>query len=614
MSAALTENDLFGALRGYASTLEVQYMIEEEVRRFQEKVLPRLLAEAMSTTPTSASAPPPPSRTGAVAAGSAPDSEWVQTFLQAHVDDVLGRRLPGMIAEEVQRQLRRADAGAPPESNADAAPAVSPPREEAAAPAAGGRARAGLPPLPPSPPRPPLRDTVAAGAERGPAKHQRDEALPAALSSAQEEGRRQRERILSAIADVEHQVNGMQRDLNEAMHQQRLSRCRLEYLCESLQNSGADAAGLATPPPLFNALEQALDDRQADQVRAHLASAVQCLLRAPAEARGDGVADAAERPVAHAGAAPQLSARSPTRLRHDAPSSALATAVRDTTTTTAVVQRAAPAPSSTGTSGLPRSSPVSPPSPPPTAPSSTPTARTLTYAHHTVTTATRTAATTATTTSGTTGGVATSAAAVAQPPAKSVRSITTRGAAAAVAAKAASPPPSASPPAESLPSASITASAGAPPPPPALRQRSREPQDDAAAVAPVTRPAPTPRDCVDPRTRERARHGAGGAQPTNGTPRTVVLGIDAVNVPSGVLPGALGRQGAVRVQAVAPHQLADRAGVCRGDVLLVVNQHPVGSCEQLRDVLAAVPPAQSLVAVDLYRHTAHQILSVTLEL
>lgn len=96
--------------------------------------------------------------------------------------------------------------------------------------------------------------------------------------------------------------------------------------------------------------------------------------------------------------------------------------------------------------------------------------------------------------------------------------------------------------------------------------------------------------------------------------RPITLGIDAVNVPPGVLPDALGKHGAVRVQSVSPRQLAEKAGVCRGDIFLSVDHRRVRSCEQLRDVLSLVPPQQDAVAVELYRHTAHQIITVLLRL
>lgn len=685
MSAPLTENDLFGALRGYASTLEVQYMIEEEVKKFQEKVLPRLLTEALaakspapSTTATTArdangaggvsdapanngqaagaavassplrlsSSSPSASPVAGVglAAPHTPDAEWAQTFIKAHVEDALSRCLPTMIAAEVQRQLRGAS---------DAAAAV----------VAAARSRVGLPPLPPSPPRPPLappRDGTAATAPAADAAlgsslahtHHRD----ADGAPAQDEGRRQRERILGAIADIEHQVNGMQRELNVVLQQQQRTRCRLESLCDALEPPAPAAPGHTAgaaetaSESLCTALERALDEREVSVVRTRLATALVGLLPAPAPAppppsarptlsanasATDAMESSGQWPsVSHATVVsllpptppatgpirdgpPRLSLRSPARLHRDP--GATSPLAAPLASGPAFLNTVAPRVSSPLRS--PSQTSPSPPAVPPfhAALSSSVTARTLDFAR--------------------TDAAATTAAAVL--PARPVRAITTRGAARDGASSAV---------AASLPQ-SVTTS---PSPPPALRRPTRLPSDDAsaaaaAAAAAAAPPTLTPRERTGSDTRGRATTAAAATGTTapprrtsqgsfppplaamrgsptklSGSPlnsptrprggRAVVLGVDAVNIPAGMLPGALGRQGAVRVQSVAARQLAERAGIYRGDVLLSVDRRAVRSCEELRDVLAAVPLSQSAVAVELYRHTAHQIITVTLRL
>ncbi|TPP51576.1 hypothetical protein CGC20_35975 [Leishmania donovani] len=620
MSAPLTEHNLFSALREYASRLEVQYMIEEEVKKFQEKVLPRVLSEAFATASHAAAAEStasgdaagaasrtvsssPLSKTAAPSHATAtPNSDWVRTFLKAHVDDVLSRQLPPMIVREVQQQLRNANGSALAPSSSSG----SPPCGESSVPAAAARARAGLPPLPPSPrsSRSPPCETTPVPAGRITPEHRgggnRDLTLLA--SAADDEGRRQRKQILNAIADIEHQLQGVQRELDEVVHQQRLSRCRFEYLCETLHGTGLSSAAESTPSSLCVALEQALDDRKADVVRARLAAMLQGLLPPPAEphsgkgaeirneaalTRGsspslapqDGrllsasLASAKSYAVPSSGhnTPPQLLDRSPSCLRGDAQSSPLVT-------TGAVEAPPAQPPYS---SGMP---PVN------SAPAS---ARTLTYARH--------------------GDASAAVAGAVRPAAAALsrahRSITTRGTAASAAAAKACADPS-------------------------MRERaardthattSMRMADSCATGATTT--APTA-NCTDPSNacfRSSLYHSVASSSITSvaspreaaaagGAPRAMVLGIDAVDIPPGVLPGALGRQGAVRVESVTPLQLAERAGVCRGDVLLSVANRPVGSCEQMRAALAAVRATQTPVTLEVYRHTIQEIVFITLQM
>ncbi|TPP46658.1 hypothetical protein CGC21_23825 [Leishmania donovani] len=592
MSAPLTEHNLFSALREYASRLEVQYMIEEEVKKFQEKVLPRVLSEAFATASHAAAAEStasgdaagaasrtvsssPPSKTAAPSHATAtPNSDWVRTFLKAHVDDVLSRQLPPMIVREVQQQLRNANGSALAPSSSSG----SPPCGESSVPAAAARARAGLPPLPPSPrsSRSPPCETTPVPAGRITPEHRgggnRDLTLLA--SAADDEGRRQRKQILNAIADIEHQLQGVQRELDEVVHQQRLSRCRFEYLCETLHGTGLSSAAESTPSSLCVALEQALDDRKADVVRARLAAMLQGLLPPPAEphsgkgaeirneaalTRGsspslapqDGgllsasLASAKSYAVPSSGhnTPPQLLDRSPSCLRGDAQSSPLVT-------TGAVEAPPAQPPYS---SGMP---PVN------SAPAS---ARTLTYARH---------------------GDASAAVAGAACADPSMRERAARDTHATTSMRMA---------------------------------------DSCATGATTT--APTA-NCTDPSNacfRSSLYHSVASSSITSvaspreaaaagGAPRAMVLGIDAVDIPPGVLPGALGRQGAVRVESVTPLQLAERAGVCRGDVLLSVANRPVGSCEQMRAALAAVRATQTPVTLEVYRHTIQEIVFITLQM
>ncbi|CBZ24331.1 hypothetical protein, unknown function [Leishmania mexicana MHOM/GT/2001/U1103] len=660
MSAPLTEHNLFSALREYTSRLEVQYMIEEEVKKFQEKVLPRVLSEALTTashaaaaaestaggdaagaTSRNASSSPPFNTEAPSHATATPNSEWVRTFLKAHVDDVLSRQLPPMIVREVQQQLRNANGGGLAASSSSG----SPPGGESSVPPAAARARAGLPPLPPSPhpSRSPPRETTPVPAARSTPEHRGDGNRDVALlaPAADDEGRRQRKQILNAIADIEHQLQDVQRELNEVVHQQRLSRCRFEYLCETLQGTGLSPAAESTPSSLCVALEQALDNRKADVVRARLAAILQGLLPPPTEphsGRGaaihneaaltpgnssslapqDGrllsasLASAKSYAVPSSGhnTPPQLPDRSPSCLRGDVQSPPLVPS--------GAVEAPTPLPRNSS-----RMAPVN------SAPAS---ARSLTDARH---------------------GDASGAAAALS---KAHRSITTRGTAASAATtKAVSLPPP--------PSALVTTDETAPPPLPVLRQQSHARPDAGGAVS---RPAPLPQVCVDPSMRERAGRDthatasmgmadgsataatttvppANCTDPSNaclrsalyhsipsssinsiassreaaaagGTPRAVVLGINAMDILPGVLPGALSRQGAVRVESVTPLQLAERAGLCRGDVLLSVANRPVGSCEQLRAALTAVRATQPSVALEVYRHATQEIVFFTLQL
>ncbi|GET86431.1 hypothetical protein, unknown function [Leishmania tarentolae] len=651
MSAPLTENNLFSVLREYASRLEVQYMIEEEVKAFQKKVLPRILSEAFTTASDAAETtsqtflPPSFSAAAPSPAATIPDSEWVQTFLKAHVDDVLGRRLPSMIAQEVQQQLRNAVGGALAPSSLSG----SPPYDDSPVPVASARARAGLPPLPPSPhpsQSPPCETTPVSAGRRTP-EPQGDDNRDSTLgsSAAHDEGRRQREKILNAVADMDRQLKGLQREVDEVVHHQRLSRCRLEYFCETLQGTALSLGAESKPPSLCVALEQALDDRKTDVVRARLASILQGLLLLPTEPDSGRVADIHNETVFSYGGSSSL-APQVGRLSHNSLASVKADAVPSSSHETPLplqhrssscVHRDAQAPSLIATGAI-----EAPPAkslyssgmhPVNSAPTS---AHTLTDAPH---------------------GDASETAA---PLPKAQRSIKTRGTAASAATtKAVSPSPR---PSMQQSSALLTANETAPPPLPLLRQQSCAPLD---AGGTVSQSAPLTQMCADMSLRKRFSRGthetvsmqvsAGSATDVTSTPSPasctdharvcfrgsqcrrvpssstpvasprevatargappdVVLGIDAVDIPSGVLPGTLGQRGAVRVESVSPLQLADRSGVCRGDVLLSVNHRPVGSCEQLRTVLRALRATQLSVAVELYRHTIQEIIMITLHL
>ncbi|KAG5484945.1 hypothetical protein LSCM1_07020 [Leishmania martiniquensis] len=666
MCSHLTEHVLFTALREYASRLEVQYMIEEEVKKFQEKVLPRLLSEALATASHAAAAEPTAGglTAGAVtrrasspspspSASAAPshtsttlNSEWVQTFVRAHADDVIGRQLPLLISQEVQRQLRSVNERAQAASN-EAAPSPSPgspPRGEAA----GARARPDLPTLPLSPPRLPLappRERTAGLAEMCPGNLRSGETreITLAASTIHDEGRRQREQILNAIADIEHQLKATQRDLNGVVQQQQLSRRRLEYLFESLQGVGLSPTSESEPLSLCAALEQALDDRQADAVRARLATVLQGLLRHWTEARlGRGVG-AHDQDASTLGSSP-LPAPQADRLPY-APLASAKSYVMPRCSHYTPPQRLDHSPSRLhGDSPSPvriaADAAGAPPAQPQHMPGRAPadlalmSERSLACALY--------------------GDAGAS-------PSRAKRSSKTRGTVASLAVAQAAPSPAL--PSAPEPPAFRTASATSPSSSPSAAQHSRA-QPDADETA--SRLASPPQEYIDSSLRERAGRGTHAsssmrmadvcvatstaavspasctyrsnarprsvahhdvpsssimaASPSRGSAssrmasRAVVLGIEAVNVPSGALPGALSSHGAVRVQSVAPLQLAERAGMCGGDVLLSVDHHPVGSCEELRDVLAAVPATQLSIAVELYRQTIHQVISMKLQL
>ncbi|KAG5510672.1 hypothetical protein GH5_06888 [Leishmania sp. Ghana 2012 LV757] len=675
MSSPLTEHVLFTTLREYASRLEVQYMIEEEVKKFHETVLPRLLSGACATAlrETKAesaadgrtdgaadrrvSSPSPPATAAPSCASAILNPEWVQTFLKAHVDDVVGRQLPVMIAHEVQRQLRRANERAQAESS-EAAPSPSSGSWPCGT-AAGGRTHPHTPALPLSPPRPPRvppREATAESVEKGPTKHQRDDYSDFTLAAAttRDEGRRQREQILNAIADIERRLKITQHDLNGVVHQQRLSRCRLEYLCESLKGVNVSPATESEPSSLCAALEQALDDRQADVVRVRLAAIFQGLLLQWTEshpgresgAHGHALSThgSSPSPARQVGQPPHASSVSAESNR--LPSCSRYTSPQQLTRSPSRLYCHSPSPLPVET-GAVRAPLAQPPCLLETAPVSLAlsSAGALPYSRHCDAAATD----------------AEAAPSAVAPPTRAVRSIKTRGtvtsAATGKAVASTAPPSMQQPPALKMVNATAPFS-----PPMAPEQSPAPPDVDGAALLLV----PLSKECVDTSMRERARRGtrasipmravdapvpttASAASPVNCTnhstapscssvhhnmssssitsagssrenassrvaSRALVLGIEAVNIPSGVLPGAISRRGAVRVVSVAPRQLAERAGLCRGDVLLSVDHRPVGSCEELKSALAAVPATQLSVAVELNREAIHQTLFVTVPL
>jgi S1-C subfamily serine protease len=730
MSAPVTENELFTALRGYASTLEVQYMIEEELKKFQEKTLPKLLDDAVgggwsgsgrgaTTAPASPPASPAHHSSHAVAPSSSlssgaafghastPDAEWVQTFLKAHIDDTVARRLPTMIAQEVRRQLQSAigagavDNASNTRSEENSSGTIDNNNQSNSGSSSTGaadlRSAVGLPPLPP-----PLAASFSAAAASSRPAHvewpedntktveaasvaQPSPPSPLPPASPTAEARRQRAQILSAIEDIELQVNSLQRAVDRVAEEGEQRQRRWAFLCATAdkqlrRTSKADATTAAESPdpsqrPLHERLEKILDSRQEALLLDTLEALLTALLptRPPpaVERHVQSLSRASHEPSA---SSPNLVARrlsdadlssSPSQPQQQLQSSPEVSPMR--------------ADGLAGRSSLYNSEP---PSPPPTAPFSTTRAqdRNPLPAPSTVT------------------HPAPPPPPPLQPPqhvgaVKGVRSITTKGSAATS--------PSSGPasvkslptfPGDGLPIASLATAVGVgeggsgsnPQALPPFPSHFHAHHSSGLEGTAVRRPAPSPRECVDPvmqdgngcapdhqhqeyqhllrhRSPRRlassvsslpsansARGCAAAATKYAGastmscdaeglsnnsnnsttlppsvsqlkssaaasastSARHITLGIDAVNVPAGVLPDALGRQGAVRVQSVAPRQLAAKAGVCRGDILLSVDGRHVRSCEHLRDVLLAVPPTQNTLAVELYRHTAHQILTV----
>ena len=790
MSAPVSENELFAALRGYASTLEVQLMIEEELKKFQEKTLPKLLAQAVSnnnsshhenhsggdattrdeagsSTPDNKASEPAHNETSinttvpsSSPSSSPPNAEWVQTFLKAHVDDTVARRLPTMIAQEVQRQLRSMNAAAaaatpPPQNDSHAtldglssnstshsnhlnstgmsggSSAVN--YTNAGSSAVDLRSSMGLPPLPPPAPAstPPLRPTpthesVTSSSTASPAAA----AAPSpgaggaanTSSSAADEARRQREQILFAIEDIERQVNSLQRAVDDAVDaQEARGRC-WAFFCAALDTrmqAQEDRGAAETLPCLQARLQRQLEDQQAEALLTTLETVMTCLRpqqHQQQQNRGNeessGVSTPAPRGTAASPNSAEVVAAATAALRHVPSSSPLPQDLPTSTSTLNVERhtnpsnlRGMPPPQQQqqSSSSSPETPPLrtdgplgrgsvcsssgEPPSPPPTAPDYAATVKSET------TTMTKNAADTATWTA------VPAFAAPSSPPLphfaglnRGVRAITTRGAAATSTSSASSSvkslPTTASdaPPILSLTPTSVDVSAG---------------QRGGLGGTAVRRPAPSPWECVDPLSRDqqplpqqqqqsslpsasrhhhrqysptrttspsaaatsssllaaariavepveattlrradnatmydgninltlsRLSHTKNSTSPATATAaatvaseptanaRPITLGIDAVNVPAGVLPEALGRHGAVRVQSVTRRQLAEKAGLCRGDVVLSVDGRSVRSCEQLRDVLNAVPPSQDSLTVQLYRHTAHQVITVLLKL
>ncbi|KPA75894.1 hypothetical protein ABB37_08073 [Leptomonas pyrrhocoris] len=618
---------------------------------------------------------PPVSRHAA-----APDTEWVQTFLKAHVDDTVARRLPTMIAQEVRRQLRGVHPVAVAASSSfspSPSPSSSPPRDggrvRAASTATGTisssgsngggavdlRAAVGLPPLPPPPPPAnALDDEIAEkrAASSSPSSH---------IPSPADEARRQRAQILSAIEDIERQVNALQRTVDQAADDGDLRRRRWACLCAALDTRmkaslRADRSKEVAGSPVVAAeqaelpfhlrLEHLLDLKEETALLSTLERVVGCLLPATAtSAANEGGASATARRNPVTSPVNTDPMHRPVRsLSHFYGEGATASPVLPTQQLNYAEQHPHPqqqfsslSPSMPSPIGPAPPSSGEPPSPQPVAPSGA--TRGL---HPRVVPPKPEATSTAT---------AVLSEPQPRPPlqhgnvSRGVRSITTKG-----AVVAASPPSAPS----NVKSPSTYAS-DAPANVSSISDFDGSTRPNGLGGTAVRRPVLAPYECVDSTTtrdgtgrvqtddRHRARRtasaGASLAPRTAGTAgppaqpsahreattlhqgplasshataatRSITLGIDAVNVPAGVLPDALDRHGAVRVQSVAPHQLAEKAGLCRGDILLSVDRRGIQSCEQLRDVLTAVPPTQSSLAVELYRHTAHQIITVLLKL
>lgn len=260
--APLQKCDLFTILRGYPSTLEVQLMIEQAIAALAKEDLPRSQAatdrhEEISSTKQTA---PSPSHSWAP---SAPDMAWLHTLLKAEVESDIMSQLPGLVKEAVAKQLRSA---AP---QGDVLPHTTLPLTADIPTSGPGR--------PPITPIVPSRSVSSQGSTTSSISVAVTSPVVASPSG-EDNATRQRERILSAIHDVEHQVNTLQRRVNELSHQQRTAHLRFGRFCVAL--SGADeATGHSSPPSgvaddsaegygsLYNDLIEALDQRETARAR-----------------------------------------------------------------------------------------------------------------------------------------------------------------------------------------------------------------------------------------------------------------------------------------------------------------------------------------------------------
>lgn len=97
----------------------------------------------------------------------------------------------------------------------------------------------------------------------------------------------------------------------------------------------------------------------------------------------------------------------------------------------------------------------------------------------------------------------------------------------------------------------------------------------------------------------------------------VLLGIEAITVPPGVLPQRMGQRGGVRVLSVEPGELGERVGLRAGDVVVAVCANgtplsPVETCGELVDSLRVALHYEN-VSIEVYRHNSQGVLRLSLE-
>lgn len=631
----VSEGQLFTALRGYASLLEVDYKIEAAIQAFETRRLPSLVA---SMTTNSAS-PPDTAKQSAINGAAATtaavmrdrhaekDDEaqrnWMEVFIRAHVDQVISQELPSLVARAVeqlqQQQSRRS---------------TSPGRR---------------PPLPPSPPRPPLappRDPMAEVDRRLPSSSHAEEkasreedgmVTPPATTLApatstgggegEDVGRRQREKIIAAIEDIETQVNCLQRTVNEVSHEYRLSHRRLQGLFAAVDHprqhggGGEDdtasvantkAAPAATPTTaLFSRIVELLDNGDAKNVQQTLASILQRLLHFSAATATGQTSD-------NGGARASVSAHGSLEPPHQqlqvAPYIPLSAA--PPSSPPGVEPSAAAEATSMNISAASLNPPCG---------AETPTSTTLNSCSATNTYHRSGLQGTAVRRYGTAYETNIS---ISQEEQEQRRSASAP--AAARGPRSAPPKSSATPSSTSLATRSTTSTTTATAggdgtltssTVEALRKsRSvarylQRPSPNAAAFAADVRiaapasPSAAAENCIDGEAAYSASRLSSLAAAEG-----VTIGIDAANIPPGVLERFTGTRGGVRVQAVVPQLAAWRGGVCRGDVILSMNGVAVQTCAGLKEALRSIPPTQRVVPLELYRYTAQKVLTIYLKL
>ncbi|CAD2222912.1 PDZ domain containing protein, putative [Angomonas deanei] len=205
MEDTIKKNEIFTLLKNYPSTLEVQLMIDQTLQKFEKKKIAPLLHNNENNNNQN--------HTNAGGSSKAESRDWMETLVKAQVEDYFMNKLPSLVELEVEKRM-----AARTHSHNQNNDNNSVPRERS----------------PPPLPRPPVKSTTTPVA---PAAELKDLSEPASTTSPSTDGQKTREMILTAVHDVEHQLNTLQKEVNELAHQQRTARRRVRRLCEALEGN-----------------------------------------------------------------------------------------------------------------------------------------------------------------------------------------------------------------------------------------------------------------------------------------------------------------------------------------------------------------------------------------